>query len=117
MAKNKGTDEKKSDVKELSLKDQEAIIHEEIQRLIAVAKQKGEITIEEINEQLPAEVIAPEALDALMHGLDVNGVKISELSGNKDNEGEETSEFLADPGAEEEEEEEKAEAEDSKGND
>jgi len=104
--------------KELSLKEQEVIIHEEIQRFVALAKQKGELTIEEINEGLPTEVVAPEVLDAFMHGLDVAGVKISDLSGQRDQDGEEGSGFLADPVKDEDDdEEEKLSEEDVKSND
>ena len=38
--------------KGLSLKEQEALIHEEIQRFIALSKTKETLTIEEINEAL-----------------------------------------------------------------
>ncbi|MGE3974116.1 MAG: RNA polymerase sigma factor RpoD [Bdellovibrionales bacterium] len=118
MTKSKELSEKSSDKKELSLKEQEAIITEEIQRFIALSKTKEELSIEEINEQLPAEVIAPEVLDAFMQALEKADVKIAEASTSRE-EGEEGSGFLGDPNKEEEEEEEseKAEAEDSKGND
>src|SRR5438105_590533 len=109
MTKSKKSDESKAGSKDLSIKDQQHLISEEVQRFIALSKQKGELTIEEINEQLPAEIIAPEVLDSFMQALDVGGVKISDLSGNKEAEGEETSEFLADPNREEEEEEVSAE--------
>src|SRR5690606_35377633 len=115
MSKMQTIDENKNQLKELSLKEQEAVISEEIQRFIALAKQKGELTIEEINESLPAEIVAPEALDAFMQALDLNGVKISEVSGNKDTDGEESSEFLADPrSGDDDEEEEEVSSEDVK---
>ncbi len=117
MAKNKDENVKKADVKELSQKEQESLIHEEIQRFIVLAKAKGELTIEEINEQLPAEIILPEVLDSFMQALEANGVKLSEVSGAKEGEGEEGGEFLADPATEEDEEEEELTEEDVKGND
>ncbi|HEX4923838.1 MAG TPA: RNA polymerase sigma factor region1.1 domain-containing protein, partial [Bdellovibrionales bacterium] len=118
MSKNKPADDKKEGRKELTLKEQEALINEEIQKFIALAKTKGELSIEEINENLPAEITAPEVLDSLMQALDVNGVKISDAAGNKDTEAGEGGEFLADPAAaEEEDEEEEATEEDLKGND
>jgi RNA polymerase primary sigma factor len=106
-------------VKELSLSQQEDLIKEEIQRFIKLAKEKEALTIEEINEQLPAEILAPSVLDAFMQGLEVSGVIISESSEIK-KEDEEDQFFLSDPDAEskQEEDEEEAEvAEDTKSND
>jgi RNA polymerase primary sigma factor len=118
MAKMKELLDKSSVKKELSIKQQEAIIVEEIQRFIALSKTKEELTIEEINEQLPAEVVSPEVLDSFMQALEKADVKISELSALKEGEEGEGGAFLADPNKDEEdEEEEKAETEDSKGND
>ena len=102
--------------KVLSLAEQEALIKEEIQRFIKLSKEKPTLTIEEINELLPPEIMAPSVLDAFMQGLESNGVVITELVENKE-EGEGA--FLADPDKEDEEvdEEEAKEAEDVKGND
>jgi len=116
MAKTRAQEDKAAEKKELSLKEQEALINEEIQKFIVLSKQKGELTIEEINENLPVEITAPEVLDSFMQALDVNGVKISDTQGNKETEEGEGGEFLADPAADEEEEEEASE-EDQKGND
>lgn len=118
---NKKSSEKKpeSAIKELTLQQQEEQIKEEIQRFIKLSKEKEELTIDEINELLPQEIIAPSVLDAFMHALEVGGVIISEPAENK-KEGEDDQFFLSDPDAEaksEEEEEEKEVAEDSKSND
>ncbi len=110
-----GSDQKESS-KVLTLAEQEVLILEEIQRFIKIHKEKGPLSIEEINEGLPHEILAPQAIDSFMHALEANSVVISELiETSKDGEGA----FLADPDKEEEEadEEEKAEAEDVKGND
>lgn len=119
MAKNKDETTKKADIKALPIKEQEALIHEEIQRFILLAKTKSELTIEEINESLPPEIVDPGVLDSFMQALETNGVKLSEVSGSKEGEEGETSEFLADPSKDEEEdeEEEKLSEEDVKGND
>src|SRR5688500_3209005 len=117
MSKTRSTDDNNSGKKELGLKEQEALINEEIQKFIALSKQKGELTIEEINEHLPVEITAPEVLDSFMQALDVNGVKISDVSGKTDTEQGEGGEFLGDPAKEEDEEEEEATEEDLKGND
>jgi RNA polymerase primary sigma factor len=107
----------KEPTKILSIAEQEALIKEEIQRFIKLSKEKPTLTIEEINELLPAEILAPQVLDAFMHGLESNGVVITELVENKAEEGEGA--FLADPDKDDEEvdEEEAKEAEDVKGND
>jgi RNA polymerase primary sigma factor len=104
--------------KELGLAEQETLIKEEIQRFLKMAKEKGSLTVEEINELLPPEIIASTVLDSFMQALEVNGVVITDLSEVKDDEeGKEA--FLADPDKEDEEadEDEKAESEDVKGND
>lgn len=103
--------------KVLSLEEQEVLIKEEISKFLKLAKEKGALTIEEINENLPQEIIAPTVLDVFMQALEVNGIVISDLSDNSKDEGE--SGFLADPDADDEEvdEEELAESEDVKGND
>src|SRR5437868_13508670 len=107
----------KEPAKVLTLEEQEALIKEEIQRFIKLAKEKGALTIEEINELLPQEIIAPSVLDAFMQGLEATGVVISELVESSKEEGDAA--FLADPDKEDEEadEDEIAEREDVKGND
>ncbi|MEK2643880.1 RNA polymerase sigma factor RpoD [Bdellovibrio sp. BCCA] len=118
MKPNLPNKQEKEPVKVLSLQEQETLIKEEIQRFLKLAKEKGALTIEEINDLLPPEIIAPSVLDAFMHALEGGGVVISDLSEtSKEEEGEGS--FLESPDSEDEEvdDEEKAESEDVKGND
>ena len=104
---------------ELSAEQQQTLIREEIQRFIKMAKDKGFLTIEEINDLLPAEFTDATALDSLMQTLEVQGVIITELVQKKDGD-DEAQGFMADPDKEDEEEadeDEKADEEDVKGND
>jgi RNA polymerase primary sigma factor len=97
----------------LPLEEQKRLVKEELKKLIELAKKKGALTVDEINETLAVELIAAEALDALMHGLEVQGISIIEHV--HDEEEEEGAAFLDDTDAEEEKEE--AEGADVKGND
>jgi hypothetical protein len=110
---------KNEPTKVLSLAEQEILIKDEILRFVKLAKEKGSLTIEEINDQLPQEIIAPSVLDSFMHGLEVGGVTIIDLAETKKGDEDEKDAFLADPDKEDEDvdEEEKAESEDLKGND
>jgi RNA polymerase primary sigma factor len=106
--------------KELSVADQQEAIKEEILRFTKLAREKGFLTIEEINDLLPAEIIDPGVLDSFMQALEVGGVIITELTEKKEEEGE-AGAFLADPNKEEDEddddEDKKSSEEDAKGND
>jgi RNA polymerase primary sigma factor len=102
--------------KQLPLIEQEALIKEEIHKFVKLAKEKGELTIEEIDQLLHQEIVIASVLDSFMQALEVNGVIISDVSENKRDEDEKDAPFLADAD-QEEEEEEAAEASDSKGND
>ena len=118
MNPNLPNKQEKEPTKVLSLQEQEALIKEEIQRFLKLAKEKGALLIEEINDLLPPEIIAAPVLDFFMHALEAGGVVISDLSEtSKDEEGE--GNFLESPDSDDEEvdEEEKAESEDVKGND
>jgi len=116
MAKNIDISDKTQGSNILSTAAQKAMIAEEIQKLVTLAKQKDFLTFEEINDLLPPEIISAEALDQLMHGLETHSVKIIELSSTKDKE--EGEEFALDSSKEEEEEEHEAEETgDAKGND
>ncbi|HWU42658.1 MAG TPA: RNA polymerase sigma factor region1.1 domain-containing protein, partial [Bdellovibrio sp.] len=64
MKQNLPNKQEKEPVKVLSLQDQETLIKEEIQKFLKLAKEKGALTIEEINDLLPPEIIAPAVLDA-----------------------------------------------------
>ncbi|RME15131.1 MAG: RNA polymerase sigma factor RpoD [Bdellovibrio sp.] len=70
----------------LSEEQQRKLIQEEIQRLIALAKSQGSLSIEEINDQLPPEITSPSVLDTLMQSLEVNNVEITESSAKKTDE-------------------------------
>lgn len=105
----------KNEIKTLTAAEQEVLAKEEVQKLLKMAKDKGRLTIEEINESLPQEIIAATVLDALMQTLEANGVVITEHTeaareDDKD-------EFLSKVDEEEEDEEELKEAEDVKGSD
>lgn len=118
MSKNTTDKDSERQVKELSLVQQEELIREEIQRFIKLSKERGALSIEEINELLPAEIVAPSVLDTFMQALEVNSVVIIEVSENK-KEDEEDQFFLGDPDkdAEDEEEEESEGEGDAKSND
>lgn len=113
------TNNENEPVKQLSLAEQDAMIKEEVQRILKLAKEKGTLTIEEINELLPPEIIAASVLDAFMQALEINGVVITDLTEARKDDDDEKEQFLADPDKEDEEadEDEKAESEDVKGND
>ncbi len=105
-------------IKEISLAEQEALVKEEIKLLAQKIKDNGQISIEEINETLPPEVLAASVLDMLMSTLEMSGAKVvSSLETGKEG----GPEFLADAEEEAEEAEEegseKETAEDVKGND
>jgi RNA polymerase primary sigma factor len=104
----------------LSIPEQEVLIKEEVSKFLTLAKEKGALTIEELNDLLPPEIIAPSVLDSFMHALEINGVVISDHSDAKvAGSEEESAAFLTDPDATDEDvdSEEKEEVEDVKGND
>ncbi|MFZ4404091.1 MAG: RNA polymerase sigma factor RpoD [Pseudobdellovibrionaceae bacterium] len=109
----------KEATKVLTVAEQEAVIKDEIQKFVKLAKEKNALSIEELNDLLPVEIIAPSVLDAFMHALEANGVVITEHSEMEKSEEEAESQFLADPDKDDEDvdAEEKAESEDVKGND
>src|SRR3954468_6577531 len=105
MSKNTTGNEPETTSNGLSLEQQQAAIHEEIQRFVRLSKERVSISIEEINELLPPEIIAASVLDTFMQALEVNGVAITDTSENKKDD-EEDQFFLADPDKEKEEDEE-----------
>jgi RNA polymerase primary sigma factor len=120
MMKSSSSKTSKGPVKVLTLIEQEALVKEEIQKFLKLSKEKGSLLIEEINELLAPEIMAPAILDAFMHALEANGVQITDQLDVIKSEGEEgESGFLADPEKEDEDvdEEERLESEDVKGND
>ncbi len=109
----------KNQPKALTLAEQKTLVAEQIQRFTALEKENGSLSIEEINDNLPAEIIAAEALDLFMQGLDVNGVQITDtIESDTDEDAKESGDefFLADPEKDEDDEDKKVK-EDSKGND
>jgi len=119
MPKNTPDKTAETVIKELTVDQQNDLIKEEIQRFIKLAKERGALAVEEINELLPPEIIAASVLDTFMQALEVNGVEIIEPPENK-KEDEEDQFFLGDPdkeAKEEEEEEEKESEGDAKSND
>ncbi|MFZ3228565.1 MAG: RNA polymerase sigma factor RpoD [Pseudobdellovibrio sp.] len=107
----------KEDSKILSIPEQEALAKEEIQKLVKLSLEKGKVTIEEINESLPPEVVSVVVLDAFMQSLEANGVVITEYSeAAAKADGKE--EFLSDAKDEEDEDEDEPKGvEDAKGSD
>jgi RNA polymerase primary sigma factor len=108
---------KETKLKELTVDQQLVAINEEIQRFIALFKQKGDLTYEEINETLPLEFVSSAALDLFMQSLDANGVKITEPSTQKGTSGQAEGFLLDESQQAEEEEEVEEEADDIRGND
>jgi RNA polymerase primary sigma factor len=108
----KQTQPDKAENRILTIAEQDAVAKEELQKLIKLAKEKGRITIEEINDALPIEVVAASVLDAFMHSLEANGVVITEYS--EAAKAEEREEFLSDVDKDEEDEEDAKEVEDVK---
>ncbi len=71
------TKAKKEDLPVVSLDEQKKLAKDELKKLIELSAKKESLTIEEINEALAPELIASEALDLVMHGLEVQGVSRS----------------------------------------
>jgi len=108
----------KEPVKELTVAEQEAIIKEEILKFLKMAKEKGSLAIEEINELLPPEILAPSVLDSFMQALEAGGIVFADaLELQKGEEGDGTFFSDAEGDDEEEDEDEVAESESVKGND
>jgi RNA polymerase primary sigma factor len=106
----------KENTKVLSIAEQEALAKEEVQKIIKLSKEKGRVTIEEINESLSLEVVAISVLDAFMQSLEANGVVISEHT--EAARADEKEEFLSEVDKEEDEDDEDvATGEDVKGSD
>lgn len=70
----------------LTVEEQEAIVQEEIKKVVSQAKEADGITISEINELLPVEIVSPQALDKFMEALEVHNVEINEESTEEDEE-------------------------------
>jgi RNA polymerase primary sigma factor len=105
-------------IKVLSIDEQMAIIRDEIQRFTKLSKERGSLTIEEINEILPPEVLDSAVLDHFMQSLQVSGVNITESTEKKKEDEEGEGGFFLDSAEEQvEKEEEEEEATDTRSND
>jgi RNA polymerase primary sigma factor len=101
MSSSKTKNDKETSTGPLSEKEQQVLIVEEIQRFIKMAKERGALSIEELNELLPQEIISSNVLDQFMQALEVNGVIITDNAENKKDE--EDALFKEDGGTDEDE--------------
>jgi RNA polymerase primary sigma factor len=115
MNPSKPKNEKENAAKVLTEAEQHTLILEEIQRFIKLAKERGALSIEELNELLPQEIIAASVLDQFMQALDINGVIITDNSENKKDDDEEQNLFSE--GSSDEEEKDEEEDSDPRAND
>ncbi len=93
MSKNKEN-------KTLSIEQQLQLAKDELLKLLDIYKEKGVLTAEEVNEVLPQELIAMEALDSILQNLDRQGIEI--ISAESLDEDEEGDNFLDSASQEEE---------------
>lgn len=98
----------KSKVPALPAEEQLRLAKDELKKLVDAAQERGVLTVDEINESLPEELTDVKALDAIMFGLEVQGVSVTE---HVEDESDEESAFL------DEAAEEKEETPDVRGND
>ena len=98
----------------LSEKEQQVLILEEIQKFIKLGRERGALSIEEINELLPQEITLAAIIDQFMQALEVNGVVITDNSESK-SEDEESS--LFEDGSSEDDERDEEEDSDPRAND
>ncbi len=97
----------------LSVAQQQKMAVEEAERLIQIAKKNGgDLSVEEIDEALPKQLISPEALDIVLQSIEAHGIVISE---HQTEDGGDAESFL-DENTDEEADDEAAEA-DVKSND
>lgn len=98
----------------LTVAQQQKLAVEEAERLIQVAKKGGgELSVEEIDEALPKELVAAEALDIFIQSIEAHGINISEHEGDEG--AEEATNFLEN--SEDEDKEDEAAEGDVKSND
>jgi RNA polymerase primary sigma factor len=64
----------------LSPQDLELLIEQKLKELIAKGKKKGFLTYEELNDELPDEVVSPDRLDSLLMSLDEMGIQLVDES-------------------------------------
>ncbi len=56
----------------------------EVSQLISLGKEKGYLTYEEVNDVLPANLVAPEQIDDLMHIFGENEIEIVDTATKND---------------------------------
>lgn len=110
MSSSKTISDKEKSPSALSEKEQKTLIVEEIQRFIKMAKERGSLSIEEINELLPQEITLASVLDQFMQALEVNGVIITDTSENKKDKDEEDAALFGDGTGEDEDRDEEEDA-------
>lgn len=105
----------------MSEAEQGKLVLEEIKKFISLAKEKeGSLTVEEVNEGLPAEIISASALDSFMQAMEINGVTVAAEDAPAEKEEEsDDSFFLADPDKQDEDQdqEEVKQEQETRGND
>jgi RNA polymerase primary sigma factor len=70
---------KGNELKPLTVAQQQKMAVEEAERLIQAAKKSGEdLSVEEIDESLPLQLVAPEALDIVLQSIEAHGIVITE---------------------------------------
>ncbi|MFK8137861.1 MAG: RNA polymerase sigma factor RpoD [Bdellovibrionales bacterium] len=76
----------KSENKQVALDEQLKLIVDEIRKFVALAKDKGDLSFNEINERLAPEITEAAAIDKLMEALDANNIDIVDRESAEDGE-------------------------------
>src|SRR6476659_911226 len=97
MAKNEAADTETSDGGDAPLID---LNDASIKKLIARAKKRGVITVDELNEALPSDQISPDQIEDVMSALNEMGVQVVESAEASDDD--EEDEKDSEPAAEDE---------------
>ncbi len=85
----KSETKKTKSIQPAPIENQLEMIIDEVTRFITLGKEQGYLTIEEINDLLPQEIVDASVLDHFMHSLEMSGieVKVSDGAGNESAEG------------------------------
>ena len=85
-------------VEKLSLEEQLKLVAEEVKNVVALVKDQGYISFQELNANLPEEITDAEALDKLMEALEVKNVMMIDedmpQDDDNDDEDDENEEFI-----------------------
>ena len=83
--------------KSISVKQQMALIQQEVDRFIALAQSRGgrPLTCDEVNELLPVEIVSPSAIDYFMNAMEKNKIQFQKTAGKKEDELSDEDFFLA----------------------